>query len=134
VNKITSLPNSGVCIQVLTPRYRLSAAIIMSTMYDHDVAPKNDFFVDLAETAMSGLKYTVLPGSMLVNELPILRFIPTWFPGAGFKRIALEVRKSVLQIRDVPFASVEKKLVCDLSYHFLSPIHDSYFIARRQDY
>ncbi|KAF8171823.1 hypothetical protein BJ912DRAFT_116020 [Pholiota molesta] len=64
----------------------------MSTMYDHDVAPKNDFFVDLAETAMSGLKYTVLPGSMLVNELPILRFIPTWFPGAGFKRIALEVK------------------------------------------
>lgn len=104
----------------------------MSTIYDHDVAPKNDFFVDLAETALSGLKYTILPGSILANELPILRFIPTWLPGAGFKRIALEVRKSVLQMRDVPFASVETKIVCDLSYHFLSPTHNSHFIERRQ--
>jgi hypothetical protein len=28
-----------------------------------------------------------------VNTLPILRYVPSWFPGAGWKRVAQEWRE-----------------------------------------
>ncbi|KAF9480793.1 cytochrome P450, partial [Pholiota conissans] len=70
----------------------------------------NDFFVNLAEAAVAGLGHAVLPGAALMNVFPVLRFIPSWFPGAGFKRVALECRQLVLQMRDVPLAWVEARL------------------------
>lgn len=84
----------------------------MSAVYAHDVTPKNDFFVDLAEEAVGSLGHTVLPGAALVNALPILRFIPSWFPGAEFQHFCLEARKVLFQMRTLPLASMEAKMVC----------------------
>ncbi|KAF9483544.1 cytochrome P450 [Pholiota conissans] len=102
----------------------LPGAVIMSAVYGHDGAQKNDCFVELAEAAIERLGYVLLPGTALVNMLPILRHIPTWFPGAGFKRFALESRNLVLQMRNIPLASVEMKMVSGTSYagvSFTSP-------------
>jgi hypothetical protein len=65
-----------------------AAAIIMSIVYGYDVQPYNDRFVTLSENAVKKLTESVFPGAMVVNTFPILRYLPSWFPGAGFQRFA----------------------------------------------
>ena len=43
--------------------------------------------------------------------LPVLKYIPDWFPGASFKRHAKRVRLKVLELRDRPFEDMKRKLV-----------------------
>lgn len=80
----------------------------MTIVYDHDVAPMNDFFVDLAERHNVLLSAGIFPRSSMFQAFPILRFVPAWFPGAGFKRFCLESRKVAFEMRDTPMAVVQK--------------------------
>ncbi|KAG8790873.1 hypothetical protein FRC12_010797 [Ceratobasidium sp. 428] len=43
-----------------------------------------------------------------VNDFPILRYVPAWFPGAGFKREALYRRKQRILVASEPFAPILK--------------------------
>ncbi|KJA21689.1 hypothetical protein HYPSUDRAFT_67610 [Hypholoma sublateritium FD-334 SS-4] len=88
----------------------LAGAVIMTIMYDHDVAPTNDFFVDLAERHTVLLSTGIFPRSSLFQAFSILRFVPAWFPGAGFKRLCLESRKVAFDMRDIPMAAVQKQM------------------------
>ncbi|KAF8908849.1 putative CyP450 monooxygenase [Gymnopilus junonius] len=69
---------------------------------------QGDYFVTLAEAAILKLSEFALPGGNAVNTFTILRFLPAWFPGAGFKRFANEAKKLTRQMRDVPFEFVKK--------------------------
>ncbi|TFK74225.1 cytochrome P450 [Pluteus cervinus] len=88
----------------------LSGAIILSVIYDYDVSHKDDHFVDLMERALAIGVTAALPGSHLVNTFPFLRHLPTWFPGAGFHRIAAHSRELVKEIRREPYEMVRKDM------------------------
>ncbi|KAJ6508704.1 cytochrome P450 [Mycena sanguinolenta] len=88
----------------------LTAAIIMATVYMYDVHPTNDRFVTLAETAMKKLSDSFFPGAMVVNAFPILRYLPSWMPGAGFQRYAAECRQLTKEMREVPFEFVKQNM------------------------
>ena len=83
----------------------------MSAVYGYDIKPKGDYFVDLAEAAVAKLSESIFPGASAVNALPVLRYLPAWFPGAGFKRFAHETKMLTRQMRDVPFEFVQKSIV-----------------------
>ncbi|KAF8147296.1 cytochrome P450 [Mycena galopus ATCC 62051] len=68
----------------------LAAATIMSIIYGYEVKPSNDRFVALSENAVKKLLESVFPGAIAVNTFPILRYLPSWMPGTGFKRFAAE--------------------------------------------
>ncbi len=58
------------------------------------------------------LTENIFPNSTLFFAFPsIFRHIPAWFPGAGFKRLALEARKVAYKMRDIPLAAVQKQMV-----------------------
>ncbi|KAH6908264.1 O-methylsterigmatocystin oxidoreductase [Coprinopsis sp. MPI-PUGE-AT-0042] len=42
--------------------------------------------IDDAEAIVQGFSELAIPGRFLVDLFPILRFVPSWFPGAGWKR------------------------------------------------
>jgi hypothetical protein len=65
-----------------------AAAIIMSIVYGYDVQPYNDRFVTISENAVKKMAESLFPGAMAVNTFPILRYLPSWFPGAGFQHFA----------------------------------------------
>jgi hypothetical protein len=67
---------------------RLAAASTMATVYGYEVKPSNDRFVALSEKAVKKLSDSFLPGAAVVNAFPILRYMPSWMPGAGFQRVA----------------------------------------------
>jgi len=52
------------------------------------------------------------PGRFLVDQIPLLRFVPSWFPGAGWKRQGYEWRKLMQEFRDTPYEAAMKGLVC----------------------
>jgi hypothetical protein len=60
----------------------------MSIVYGYDVQPSNDRFVALSENTVKKLSDSFFPGAVAVNTFPILRYLPAWFPGAGFQLYA----------------------------------------------
>ena len=60
----------------------------MTVSYGLTVSDSEDPFISKAEEALHGFSEAGVPGTFLVDLLPILKHVPSWFPGAGFKRMA----------------------------------------------
>ena len=72
----------------------------------------------LSESAWLGL-YII--GQFLVEAFPSLQRLPSWFPGARFKRVAAAWREESLRIRDQLYTSAKEimastSVVLDESY------------------
>lgn len=50
--------------------YSFATDIVMSTMYGYRIAPRNDMFVHIAESALDMLSKAYFPGAVLVNTVP----------------------------------------------------------------
>ncbi|KAJ7719207.1 cytochrome P450 [Mycena olivaceomarginata] len=87
-----------------------AADIVMSIAYGIEILPSNDPYVKLAHEAVHTLSEAGVPGKYLVDSLPILKHVPAWFPGAKFKRDAIEWRKLACAMTDVPFAETKKQM------------------------
>ncbi|KAF9016001.1 cytochrome P450, partial [Hymenopellis radicata] len=82
--------------------------IILRIAYGIEVLDNTDPFIIEAEKGMHAMAVAGRAGAFLVDTWPILRFVPSWMPGAGFKRWAKEANKSVTAMRDAPLKFVEK--------------------------
>lgn len=89
---------------------RFAAATILKITYGRVVTSTDDHFVALAERAGTLTVESGTPAATLVDYFPIIKHLPTWAPFAGFKRKALEVKKAVDQMMDVPFEIVKEEL------------------------
>ena len=58
----------------------------MSGVYNYDIQPSNDPFVEAAEVALRRLMESVFPGALAVNMFPFLAKLPGWLPGMGFQK------------------------------------------------
>ncbi|KAF7346397.1 O-methylsterigmatocystin oxidoreductase [Mycena sanguinolenta] len=56
------------------------------------------------------LSDSVFPGAAAVNTFPILRYLPSWMPGAGFQQFAAESRRLNKEMREVPFEFVKQNM------------------------
>ncbi|CAL1697455.1 unnamed protein product [Somion occarium] len=83
---------------------RFSASVIMEICYGHRVTSDHDKFIHIAERAATATVTAGSAGSMLVDFFPILKLLPTWMPGAGFKRRAFHVRELVKELYDAPYS------------------------------
>lgn len=83
-------------------RSSLAASIISST-YGLDVRPENDPNIERAEKALDNFKHAAIAGLYLVDVLPFLKHVPSWMPGAGFKRFAEKSRPDTIDMLNAPF-------------------------------
>ncbi|KAL0567928.1 hypothetical protein V5O48_014070 [Marasmius crinis-equi] len=67
---------------------RNAAFVIMKVAYGYTISDYKDHFVELSEEIVKVGSLAQAPGKWLVDAIPILRYLPDWFPGAGFKRQA----------------------------------------------
>lgn len=63
------------------------AKLLMSLVYGYDVKGYDDHLLAVARK-MAELGSAVLPGTVLVNEVPLLRHIPAWVPWLSYKPAA----------------------------------------------
>ncbi|KAF8509759.1 cytochrome P450 [Hysterangium stoloniferum] len=87
-----------------------AGAIIMEIIYGIKVAPKNDRYIITAKLAMHGMTVAGNFGTFLVDSMPILKYVPAWFPGAGFKRRAALWRKATTDMSIEPFQAVKRAM------------------------
>ncbi|KAI6099754.1 cytochrome P450 [Pisolithus sp. B1] len=89
----------------------LSAAIIMAITYGYDVAPNDDPFVDniarLVELFVSAM---TTERATLLSAIPLLTYIPSWFPGGQFQNQAAECRTLVQVVLEDPVKYVRDKM------------------------
>ncbi|KAF8139522.1 cytochrome P450 [Mycena galopus ATCC 62051] len=88
----------------------LTAVAIMSIVYGYEVKLRNDRFVALSENAMKKLTGSFFPSAAAVNTFPILRYLPSWMPGAGFQHFAAECHQLTEEMRKVPFDFVKQNM------------------------
>ena len=79
--------------------------------YGINIRPYDDPLIAIAEEAVEGAAELVIDGPFLVDILPILKYVPDWFPGAKFQRKAAMMRTQAENIRNAPFAATKKLMV-----------------------
>ncbi|KAG6881030.1 hypothetical protein C0995_003306, partial [Termitomyces sp. Mi166 len=87
-----------------------AGAIILRISHGYEVKENNDPFVELADKATEQFSLATAPGAWLVDVLPILRHVPSWFPGAGFKRTAREWAATLAEMVDRPHNFVKRSM------------------------
>lgn len=94
-----------------------TASTIMTVVYGYEMAPRNDLFASIADRASEMLTNSFFPGAALVNAFPAMKHLPEWCPGAGFKKFARECRKLTRELRDKPYAFVQKQMAEGVAPH-----------------
>ena len=102
--------------------YRLHGAIILKIMYDMDVVDWSDEFINLSGASVTAIGATHVTGKFWVEFLPVLRYIPGWFPGAYFKRWVEQYSPMIIKMINQPFDEVKEKMVSGLIRSVLSLI------------
>ena len=114
----TSERTSSYTLFLLTSRHALHflrsflGSNILSMTYSINVRPFNDPYVKMAEEAVEAASMLLIPGAFLVDIIPILKYVPEWFPGAKFQSKAAVLRNYAAMLRNVTFAATEELMVC----------------------
>ncbi|RXW19792.1 hypothetical protein EST38_g6053 [Candolleomyces aberdarensis] len=77
--------------------------IIMNITYGFDAKSKEDPYIAESLKVSYAFKVSALPGAFLVDNIPLLKYVPAWFPGAGFKRFAKYYRNATYNSQYMPF-------------------------------
>ena len=83
----------------------------MKISYGIAVQESDDPYISIAEEVLSGAAEVGIPGAFWVDLLPILKYVPSWFPGAGFQRRAARWKEAVNTMVEKPFRYVQEELV-----------------------
>ncbi|KNG82926.1 O-methylsterigmatocystin oxidoreductase [Aspergillus nomiae NRRL 13137] len=88
-----------------------AGAVILKIAYGYNIEPNGpDPLVDLANEAMENFSVAGNPGTWLVDTIPLLRYLPAWFPGAGFKQTGYAWRKTLLTTIEKPYQLVKQQI------------------------
>lgn len=91
--------------------YSLTAETIVSVAYGIQIQKENDPYVKISEDANAGAVIAAIPGRFLVDAIPLLKYVPAWFPGAYFKRQAREWYRQTRMMVEIPYADAKKRIV-----------------------
>ena len=83
----------------------------MKIVYGIIVQESDDPYISLAEEVLNGLAEAGIPGAFLVDMVPILKYVPSWFPGASFQKKAARWREALNTMAEKPFRHVQEQLV-----------------------
>ncbi|QQK45224.1 Cytochrome P450, E-class, group I [Penicillium digitatum] len=99
-----------------------AGAIVLKIGYGYTVEPHaQDPLVNLANKAMEGFSSAFLPATWAVDFVPILRYLPSWFPGAGFVKVAQSYKSEAESFSDVPYEFTKQQISdCHFVPSFLS--------------
>ncbi|KAG5652975.1 hypothetical protein H0H81_002873 [Sphagnurus paluster] len=89
---------------------RFPSSIILSIAYGHRVTSDKDRYVLLADEVSGAAATAGALGSSLLDFLPFLQYMPSWFPGTYYANYARKWAPKVKQFRDLPFEDVQRQM------------------------
>lgn len=90
--------------------HRWAVSVMMTIAYSQPITDVHDPIVERIYHAMNRLFYTFLPGVYKVELLPLLKLVPAWAPGAGWKRFGLNARREDSELFAGLYEQVRKKV------------------------
>ena len=90
----------------------------MRVSYGIEVDEESIDYLEMAETVLAIFSDVFLPGKYLVETFPSLRFLPSWMPGAGFKRDGKAWTKAVYRLVEIPWKQTKEAMVRLLPFLF----------------
>lgn len=103
----------------------------MRVAYGIKISDMDDPYITTAEEAMDGLAQAGIPGKYLVDFIPILKYVPSWMPGADFKRKAAHWARVNTVMADRPFDHVKETLVSSALLDWSRPRVDICYTQRQ---
>ena len=76
----------------------------------------DDEFVVAAQMAMEGLSKAAVPGAYWVEYVPLLKYLPSWFPGMSFRKLVDRYAPYVSCMREDPYKHVKAATVSHFIY------------------
>lgn len=83
----------------------------MRIAYGIELHESNDKYLAMVERVAQIGEEIGVPGRFPVEAIPWLRFLPSWFPGAGFNKFAADAKRDILFTLDFLFETAKAKLV-----------------------
>ncbi|KAM5534500.1 hypothetical protein V8D89_011832 [Ganoderma adspersum] len=77
------------------------ATTLMRLVFGIEISEENDKYFAMAERVRDIGEDVAFPGRYPVELIPWLRYLPSWFPGTHFKRIAGKARREAESIRTI---------------------------------
>ncbi|KAF9872128.1 cytochrome p450 oxidoreductase [Colletotrichum karsti] len=88
-----------------------AGSVILSIAYGYNTDQfKTDRLLQMMNDAMEHFAYSAAPGAFLVDIFPLLRYVPEWFPGAGWKKLANKWAAELRQTVEVPYQFVKDQM------------------------
>ncbi|KAI6155078.1 cytochrome P450 [Pisolithus tinctorius] len=89
-----------------------TATMALEFTYGRRMEVKNDPIISMAASLAEGMTKGVTAERVgLLAALPILKYIPSWFPGAAFQDEARRCRNMMASFADIPFAKAKEQAV-----------------------
>ncbi|KAF8652299.1 hypothetical protein AX16_004457 [Volvariella volvacea WC 439] len=89
----------------------MTAEVILLITYGIRISPENDPCVNAAEQAVAAVAQAALPGSFFVDVFPWLKYVPEWFPFAGFQCFAKKLKRHTMEMVDIPYNAVRDTIL-----------------------
>lgn len=91
---------------------RYAGGLTLLVVYGHRARGKDDEFLQLAEHCVDLLSNRIASGGGIwpVDIFPILKRLPLWLPGAGFKRNAIQWKAKMEEFVDRPYEDVKARM------------------------
>ncbi|KAJ3478419.1 hypothetical protein NLI96_g9762 [Meripilus lineatus] len=87
----------------VSTRLSFVARNLIKVMYGYTIKKSHDRLLAITEQAVVLMTQAATPGAFLVDTFPLLKYVPSWFPGAGFRRKAEEWKQLTLEVLESPF-------------------------------
>ncbi|KAK2059981.1 cytochrome P450 [Colletotrichum caudatum] len=86
-------------------------SVILRIVYGYSTENfEKDPLLSVITRVMERFALSAVPGAHLVDSIPILRYVPSWFPGTGWKKEAELFSKDLKESLDKPYAFVEHQM------------------------
>ncbi|GJJ06166.1 hypothetical protein Clacol_000355 [Clathrus columnatus] len=93
---------------------RTVSSVVLKATYGYSIPDgeegNDDLMVKLPERGLHEFSIAQAPGAFLVDLIPLLKYVPPWFPGAGFRRKAMEWKLHLQEMMDTPFEFTKSQM------------------------
>ncbi|GJC87935.1 O-methylsterigmatocystin oxidoreductase [Colletotrichum liriopes] len=102
-------------------------SVILQMVYGYSTEQfKKDPLLAMMTKVMEDFTRSAAPGAFLIDSFPALRFVPEWFPGAGWKKLAKQMAVELRDAVEKPYAFVESQIAEGKnSFSYLSRLMES---------
>ncbi|GJJ06932.1 hypothetical protein Clacol_001128 [Clathrus columnatus] len=80
-----------------------TGSVVLMLTYGYKPVEANDPLVRIVNDAVQGWSEMTINGAYAVDSFPMLRFVPSWFPGAGWKVKAIKYRQGLTEMLERPY-------------------------------